>query len=149
MQSYCLHKAPVNYRNSPDFLQYMRWEERQYPQSKYPSLPSAHVPDEKKIANYHRVSDHLRRRMREADRIKDEDARQARHDFLYRLLDANMGRIFHERSPSLWPDIEPVRHHAHQFRKKEGRVVRFLPGIGSIPMPKAEHIFTGTDAHPV
>ena len=98
-------KATVISRNPPD-SKYLLWEEKQYPSSKYPSERREHVPSEEKIAYYHEVDSHLRRRLHEAGRAPDSEKKQQRLLFLHKLLDANMGRVFHERDPKNNPDLQ-------------------------------------------
>jgi len=136
-----LHKAPVKNKLPSDFLQTMFREKRLYGDEP-DRLP--HHPSEEKISYYHKVNNHLRRRLREATRELDPEKRQQRADLLYRLIDVNLARVLHERNPEKWPD--PHRRFTSRVPKNKAECtvpIRYFPGIGTLPMAEPALTRTG------
>jgi len=146
MHRYQVHsKAPDNFRNSPEFLRYVRWEEKQYPSSKYPEERTRHAPNEGEIAFYHKVTDRLRLWLRDLDKVQYSKQKQARTDFLYKLIELNQQHISHLRDPSI-PDRQRkhtipgiylkekplVEEHSQAFEK--AHVAITLPKQAGVPV---------------
>jgi hypothetical protein len=87
---------------------------------------------DRKITYFHEVNDYLRRRMCEVAKNPGAapEHKQERAVFLHKLLDANMGRIFHARSPDLWGDPQRaklLKTHDEPLGKKRGLAVQKQP----------------------
>jgi len=142
-----LRKAPENYRNSPDFLRYMRWEESRY---HFSEQPRRHFPSEEKLLQYYRTNDILRTRLCRISKFPASAKKDSLVQLLYQRIDENMGRIFHARNPEKWPD--PDSHFVCQVREKKEKqvkVIKLVPFPRDFPPPINETILTGTYAHHV
>ena len=151
-------KAPDNFRNSPDFSRYVRWENKNYPVN---DERAPHVPDEKKIVAYHQINKTLRIRLCHVSRLPDSPRKYALIKIIDKRLDDNMGRILHERDPENCPDLRqefvartPVQKEKPEAvpkpveEERKGILLR-LPVLRRFPNPEAEPIFTRKYAHAV
>lgn len=146
-----LLKAPADPRKATDFLQYMRWEENRYHFSEREAA-AVHIPSEKKLAGYYKADTILRARLcRISSCFPESSKKDALISLLYRRIDENMGRIFHERDPAGWPDPSNAGAFIGRQRGKEAniKVVRLPICPHGYGQPLSEHIFTGTDARSV
>jgi len=172
MQSYCLHKAPENYRNSPDFLKYMLWEQKQYgAKEERGAIFLTREEAAARLAPLYKAIDDLRGRLRVADRGPDTKKRQETYDAIYRQIDDIQGQVSlvlrREKPIGMAPKaaVEEMGADSAKGKKPEERPMKPLSGMLKFPpivdegietrvipmqmAQKAEHIFTGTDAHSV
>lgn len=126
-----LHKAPVDSRKMPDFLQYASWERQRYPGG---PERRPHVPSEKKLSEYYKINGLLRTRLCKCRSLPASDRKEALIEFIHTRLEENMAMIFHEREPGKWPN--PREKFTFGEKKTKMPVIRLL-----LPAPQAEPAF--------
>ena len=159
-------KAPDNFRNSPDFLQYMRWERKQYNfKEEHNAVFLSKEEVARQLAPYYRAINDFRRSLREADREPDAKKRQGKYDALYMQIDAAQEQISIIRRCEVPGGMMPNAKATEALEATSKPTMKVLPAtmpgfpplveerietriVPMLPVQKA-NVLTGTDAYAV